>query len=333
MVQIAAALKNDLQVASRVSGKGVYHGIISSHNPTFEAVSEGANAKLVASTIRVQNKEIIYHQTELARVEKLGRHHGISLFTKKIGTYNYFQLFPKEITLQLRDDNVKIPSSEISFQENQEWPLIGFKSKDQAESRLTPWALIKSLLALLGITFEIKFSYSEEGLKAGSQVFCYGVGKLTDQGKLELHNIKFLTGTLSSIKTYLKTKFFKNAMIAGCMGGIFLYSFVYFYRHHKENEFKSLIQQVHEENKDLEANHIVLQSKYKGDFIDAHYPAFKKEMIENVVRCECGKYMKNVVNLPCAHISHCYHCFLTKKIKACNVCNKVISDFFVTSYL
>ena len=339
--QILDILETDFNENNcRTSGKGVYKGIISPTSTSYPSISGGKGTLLAAGYLQVNGNKMDSYSEELYKLPEIAKEKSLELYAFKKGQNSNFYLIPSKLVLENQEQRIVLSNQDL-FEGSSHWPVIN-KNPSLPKDELTPelynkaplkgfWSFIGKLWSPM---LRLKVDFCEKGLQVGTYLLAYGVGTRQSQSNLtELTNVKYITTSLERMKNMLRNKLALNTVF--CVGGfaVFILSLRYFFANHYRNDFRLALKRAQKEhyvpirngNNGEEQN--IVNNKGKRTF---SIP-FDKSRVEEVIRCNCKKYSRNVLSLPCGHLACCYHCIVTDNIKVCPICVCNVEDYCVIS--
>ncbi len=241
-----------------------------------------------------------------------------------------YYFMPKHLQIEGENKKYSLDTNNYEGKEKSIWTFLSGKFR-KADSTGILASVSAFFVTLFNISSKLNFEMTEEGLKVGEKLYVYGI-EFSNAGLNEIKRISLITNSLQVAKTFFKAKLVKETIVSALFGGIFAYCFHHLVQNRHKNELRTMLNDIKEE----EIHNITSKTSIKPEkreMIADAYPSVDKDTnYEKTIKCDCNSYLKNVVQLPCTHVVHCYHCFLKKKVKFCELCKHEITDYFIISY-
>jgi len=300
---------------------------------------------MVTSLIQVRDDAIDKYSNELAKLNTISKKAPSKLYASRKGQINHFTLIPEGLILENNQQRILLSNSNL-IREGPRWPIIKIQGpQDPSIFTSTPsspkksfYSVWRSIWALLGPGSQIKVEYCERGLQAGASLVVYGMGKAGfNTSWTQLSNVEYITTSLSNMKRFVRTKLAqRGALLIGTFG-ILLLSLRYFFIKHHRNDFRLALKRAAkgiQPNQDPVAIMNELAATHEHKEIKKKYCVkYDRDQVEKIFKCQCEKYMRNVLSFPCGHLSCCFHCITSSNIKKCSICSKEIQDYSIVSFL
>jgi len=332
---------------TRISGKGVFRGNITSETPSYPAISNPGSitTKMVTSLIQVRDDALHKYSNELSKLTEISKQNSLKLYASRKGQINHFTLISDGLILENNQQKILLTNQNL-LNEAPRWPIIDTQGPQKPNStdtnlsnnhqkRKSFYSIGRSIWALLGPASQIKVEYCERGLQAGASLVVYGFGKAGfNTNWTQLSDVEYITTSLNNMKRFVRTKLAQRGLFLAGTFGVLILSVRYFFIKRQRNDFKLALKRA---AKGIQQNQdpieTVNDANAREEIKKRHCVKYNRNQVEKVFRCRCEKYMRNILSLPCGHLASCYHCITSSGIKKCDVCSREIEDYSVVSFL